>query len=45
MNEMIHEMNHILNCGNEIKEIYDPRSYGRNLRTYAPKMFPLTVLF
>ena len=30
MNGLIYEMNHILNCGYEIKYIYDPRSYGRN---------------
>ena len=27
-NEMIYEMNHILNCGYEIKCSYDPRSYN-----------------
>ena len=27
-NEMIYEMNHILNCGYEIKWSFDPRSYG-----------------
>ena len=31
MNEMIFEMNHILNCGYEIKWSYDPRSYEHNL--------------
>ena len=29
MNEMIYQINHILNCGNEIKS-YDPPSYERN---------------
>ena len=29
-NEMISEINHILNCGYEIKCSYDPRSYERN---------------
>ena len=27
MDEMVYEINHILNCGYEIKWSYDPRSY------------------
>ena len=37
MNKMIYEVNHILNCGYEIKQSYDPRSYGRNFSNCVEK--------
>ena len=35
MDEMICEINHILNCGYEIKRSYDPRSCERNFSNFV----------
>ena len=37
MNGMIYEINHILNCGCEIKWGYDPRSYELNFSNCREK--------
>jgi len=41
MDEMIHEINHILNCGYEFKSSYYPRSYESNFRNCVEKFFRL----
>ena len=44
MDQMIHEMNHILSCGCEIKWSYDPHSYEHNFSnsTVKPEKFRIT---
>ena len=43
--EMIYEMDHMLNCGYEIKWSYDPRSYERKKIAFAPENLKKYSLF
>ena len=45
IDEMIYEINHILNCGYEVKPSYYPCSYERNFHNWVEKPEKLNDFF